>query len=399
MNKLHEVVTKPMPKLARKSAAAAAQAPSASDAAGGAGDESQIGNAEIQAASDLLWEERADRAYGMLVLSFSSPALTSLVQQVTPGDAHGVWKLLLGRYERKTVASQAHVIEQLMSTRMEAGEHVDSYVARLKNTVSVLAEMGEPVSPSMQKHVLMQGLPSSYSSLVQSLGLQQAALTFEDIVTHLVDHQEKLLLRERASGSGSGDRQRHADVASYAQVGGGGGSGSAQPWQSQQRGQRGPGAQGNRFGNRNGAASARNNHSGVGDRPDSRTCFTCDQTGHIAYDCPRNRDAKKCSTCRRLGHSPNQCPSKNGRNGGGGRGAGQQRQQATSTAMTAVSPYIRDEEQDMDSEEDMDAVFMVREMETEAEAQASPFTSQLKRSTTVEWVLDSGATRHLVRHS
>jgi transposase InsO family protein/uncharacterized membrane protein YgcG len=415
MHKLHDVVLQPHPR--KRAAAAAAAAAGASSAAVGSASAMAAADdgaaaaaaAEVQSASDQLWEERADRAFGMLVLCFTSPTLTSLARQVDAGDAHAVWMLLVNRYERKTDATQVATNKSLLSARMEEGEAVDAYVARLKTLVTLLADMGEPVGQGLQKHILLEGLPASFATLVGMLRWQQGKMTLDEIVTHLVDHQESLHRAEASSGHAT---ERHEEVASYAQA-----AGAGAPWQQvQHRGGRG----GNRFGGQGGGAGRAQSSvpfhgggagggGGGGSSADGRACFTCDQVGHLSFDCPENRNAKKCFTCRRLGHNANQCPGSRRRQGGGAPPQQQRQQPAMQqqysrpqqAAMAAVESPQYDEH-------DGDAVFMADASVAVCAAAITPPPQQEAASSSqspaiggsapriVEWVLDSAATRHLV---
>ena len=440
MHQLHEVVAKPLPKravagAAQALAASAAASPAASAAAsaaaslaqshmgdgapavgetrganagGSAGGSAASGSAggsaaldDLVSSADQQWYERADRAFGLIVLSFTSSTLTNLVRQVPVGDAHAVWNLLLARYERQSVASQAHIMEQFLSARMEEGEHIDSFVARIKNIVAMLADMEEPVQIGMQKHVLLKGLPPSYSTLVMSLGLQQGRLKFDDIVLHLIDHQEELLRKNGDNGgASSGAGSRHDDVASFA-----GQAGAGAPWQQgAHRGGRGGGNgfRGGRGGGRGGGQGGRGGGSGNNNNQnqfsggagqggaDTRACFGCNQVGHISFDCPRNKNAIKCFNCRRLGHTNQQCPGSRRRGGGGGGGGGSggahQQHSGQGSGMAAV-------EQDDDEDGD-EAAWMMAEVEVANTASTSSAGPDVRDS--VEFILDSAATRHLV---
>ena len=48
-------------------------------------------------------------------------------------------------------------------------ESFDMCKARFTNLVHKLKEMGEKVSPAIQRYVLLKGLPADYDALVQSL--------------------------------------------------------------------------------------------------------------------------------------------------------------------------------------------------------------------------------------
>src|SRR5680860_507999 len=180
MQKLFDVLEQPRPRKRAAAAAAAAAAtpfaPAASVAASGSADagsssgspaasasadaaaQAAAAAVDVQSAADQAWDERAERAFGLLALCFNSATLTALARTVDMGDAHALWTLLVNRYERKTIMSQAHVMETFLQSRMDEDEAVDAFVARLKNSVSLLASMNEAPTEVMQKHILMAGV-------------------------------------------------------------------------------------------------------------------------------------------------------------------------------------------------------------------------------------------------
>ena len=264
MQHLHEVVLKPLPRKVKAAAAAAAAAKAKAQAADGAADQNDEEDKkaaaanDVQDAADVLWEEKADRAFGVLVLSFTSTTLSTLVRAtVEEGDAHGVWTLLQKRYERNTTASQAHVLHETLNMALQENESIDAFVARLQTNAALLANMGETVTTSMQKYILLKGVPASYATLVQSLRLHQGKLEFDEIVAHLVDQEEHIKLK--SGGNGRGAASLHDDVASYAQAAGPNNNGAH--WQQAQRGRGRGGFRGN---GSSGAGRGQNNGGGGG---------------------------------------------------------------------------------------------------------------------------------------
>ena len=406
MNRVWHVVEHPHPRVAREAAAALA----ASGAAGGAQGSASSSSPPVpmtdlvQGAADQLWDEQSDRAFGLLVLCLGTPQLTSLARQVAFGDVHGVWKLITNRYERKTVVSKTAAIKQVFAARMESNEHVDLFVARLKSLVSVLDEMGEHISEGMQKHILLTGLSPTFSAFVQSLGLHQGLLTFDEIVMHLVDHQEAMLVDARDAAALSRSRSARDEIATYAQVSMNQPRGNEPRWQQQMgrrngqsRGGSASGVHGQQQQQQPRKPFATSNHG----RP-ARKCFGCGSEDHMAFDCPQNRDAVKCFACRRLGHRDNQCPNPR-RNGGGAPhdrpSNGSHGHHHQQSAMAAVQDEY---ESKYDSDRDDGAVFVADA--DDAVCAAAIVQPRLgagdgltsSRSDVTEWVLDSGATRHLV---
>ena len=79
----------------------------------------------------VLLVKKSKAAFRTFVSSLSDD-LILLINSVAPGDAHGVWKILLAKYERKTMASLHHTRGKLLSMRMEASESFDAYLARIQ---------------------------------------------------------------------------------------------------------------------------------------------------------------------------------------------------------------------------------------------------------------------------
>ena len=88
---------------------------------------------------------------------------------VVAGDANGVWKILLSKYERKTMASQHHTRGKLLAMKMERGESFDSYLARIQDVRVTLASMNSPVTDSELVFVVLEGLPAAYEIVVENL--------------------------------------------------------------------------------------------------------------------------------------------------------------------------------------------------------------------------------------
>jgi hypothetical protein len=136
--------------------------------------------------------QRQEKAYGIL-LNLLEDELIDLVASVEPGNARGVWKVLLDTYEAKTTASVCHTLDMFMNIEFDGEGHkresFDMYKARFTNLVHKLKEMGEPVSPAIQRYVLLKGLPPDYDALVQSLKVNDK-LTLEEVCTHIKDLYE-----------------------------------------------------------------------------------------------------------------------------------------------------------------------------------------------------------------
>jgi hypothetical protein len=196
-------------------------------------------------------EKKSKKAYAILMLSLQTEQIR-LVAHVPRGNANGVWEVLLQRYERKTTASKTHTRDMLHKCKMNKEEEFDDYLARINSLMLKLEEMEESVSKGELMYVLLNGLPESYSSIVQTLKVNDK-MEYEEACEHIRDYQETLMYKNENNEIGKSENE----VA---------------------------------------------NHVG-----EKRKCFTCNKEGHMAYQCKRNKDKKKCYICKKIGHTEKEC--------------------------------------------------------------------------------------------
>lgn len=195
------------------------------------------------------------KAYGSLVASLKSTQLR-LIQHITQGDAHGVWKVLIDTYDRKSLSSRVLLMEQLFGMKLEQRESVPIYVARLDDIVHQLADQNEMVQPSMKLFVLLRGVTCRFPTLITVLKMNEK-LTYEEAVQFLRNEEER-----------KGEDELHAEERVY-------------------------------YSHKSSSASSSGRSH--------LTCFTCGKAGHIKWHCPKNNRKKKCIRCHRIGHDATSC--------------------------------------------------------------------------------------------
>jgi len=222
---------------------------------GGATSARRSGEAVLQQGASLTSQVVQDQreellrkshlAYGILIQSLKDEQLR-LVQGVARGNAHGIWKILLDTYERKSMATRVQLLERLFGTQLRTGESVTSYVARLTEMERRLRAQGEQVSEGIMVYLLLKGLPSSYTSIVQLLKMKEK-LEFTEAVEALRNEEEGQKVSQ--------DTEHHANATELLKKG----------------------------------------------------CFTCGAHDHIKFNCPLNGKKKHCSKCHRVGHLAQEC--------------------------------------------------------------------------------------------
>jgi len=195
---------------------------------------------------------QSQRAYGALLSVFGADQM-KLTEHVAMGDAAGLWSVLLSTYERQSVATRVQLIERVFASEMTRGMSVTLYVSHLTGLDRKLQEQGEaPLSSSILLYLLLRGLPSPFQTVVTLLKMREK-LTFDEAVEALKNEEERLKL-----GTTPNSKKREEHAALFA-------------------------------GRANGG------------------CFTCNQNGHVQYDCPMNKNKKRCTRCRRVGHKLTEC--------------------------------------------------------------------------------------------
>jgi hypothetical protein len=408
-------------------AGASSLAGSAGDGASGAGSAPSAGSAGSSSvkkkaptkkvlAEQQLLVKKSRKAYSLLINCFGNEQL-QLVSTVQAGDAHGVWKVLLSRYDRKTTASKQALRMKLHGEKMLRSEKFDAFYARVKDLELRLKLAGCAVPEDETLHVVLQGLPSSYEVVVQTIRMKED-VTLESAAEHIRDFQERKQMA------------KDMEEAHYAR----------EP-EEQQREQ----AKNKFYGNAQRGPSRAASSSAAG-APRVLRCYLCSKTGHIQYECPQlPSTALKCSSCKRIGHTEKDCyGGRGGRGrrfgGGGGERHGGDRgvrfkEEVAASAVGAGSDSDEEFEQvkprrgwksgsgsssagkksnqraDLEEETQWSALAVVME-EEEREAvpvrqprTASAHAAMPEGSTSAWkngapaglWVLDSGSTRHFAR--
>jgi hypothetical protein len=249
-------------------------------------------------------KKRSHTAFTFLLLCLL-PEQMKLVQHINKGDAYGVWRVLLDHYERKTLVCRLNLRKTFSNIRMQPEESFDSYISRFKQIVLQLNDDGEQLSATTVLATLLHGLPDEYDQIVDTIGMNQN-ITFEEACSYIKDKQDKMKLKKQGTGTayhvGDNNNNNKNKKLGYNNKG----NGDLQNNDASSSNNKGNGDLQN-----NDASSSNNSQTNDAKyyyNNNNKRCRTCNQQGHVAYDCKLNKDKTKCSTCGYVGgHTANKC--------------------------------------------------------------------------------------------
>jgi len=147
---------------------------------------------------------------------------------------------------------------------MQRNDSIASYVAHLTEIERKLHAQEEKISESILIYVLLRGLPSTFTSIVQLIKMKEK-LEMKETIELLKSEEERQGINTKGNINGSGQQKTASGMHAHSS-------------------------------------------SDSGDRH----CFTCGATGHMKFECPRNNGEKKCNNCHRVGHTEDECWNKQG---------------------------------------------------------------------------------------
>ena len=158
---------------------------------------------------------------------------------------------------------------QLQSLKMSEGSAVEEYIKKARELKNRLSSMGDKLSDRNINQIVMNGLPRSYESTIQTLTHLDAEMTFDKLTASLFSESHRRMHRNQLLGDEealAASHHRHAPARA--------------PHPGYARGRWTP--------NFRGCGFPGKSHYGPPRPPP--ICFNCNKPGHLARDCrqPKN---------------------------------------------------------------------------------------------------------------
>ena len=188
-----------------------------------------------------------------------------------------MWKTLKQQFHLGDQSQILTLMSQLQLLKLTKGGTVDEYLKKARELKNRLGNMGEKLSDRNVNQIVLNGLPRSYESTIQTLSYLNASMTFEQLSTSLMseshkrEHRNQKLGEDEALAATQTKQERLSNQ----------GQGQGNHWQQsfRERGYPMRGSMGNYF-----FARRSSFRPPFTCRPPV-ICFNCGKPGHFTQDC------------------------------------------------------------------------------------------------------------------
>lgn len=154
-------------------------------------------NVDGEELTEVQLNKRKAIACRFLLLSVSDDLVDTVTGHTDPSEAWNAPK------EEFASGDHSHVltlVSQLQTLKLSEGSSVEDYVRRARELKNRLASMGERLSDKHLNQVVLNGLPRSFESIVQTLTHLDPNMSFEKLSANLLSEHYRRLTHKNLHG-------------------------------------------------------------------------------------------------------------------------------------------------------------------------------------------------------
>ena len=139
-----------------------------------------------------------------LIISLIDDLVDLVAEHIDPAIA---WKALKEQFNSGDQSQILTIMGQLQTLRMNEGDSIEDYVKKARELKNRLHSMGERITDRNVNQMVMNGLPRSFESIIQTLTHLDPSMTFEKLSASLLSkshrrkHRNQLAQRRGSVGS------------------------------------------------------------------------------------------------------------------------------------------------------------------------------------------------------
>ena len=98
----------------------------------------------------------------------------------------------MNKYEKNTMTGKLHLCQRFFTMKMPEGSNAEKHMREMKDISDRLTALGSPLGEDYEIMVLLLSLPTYYSLLVTSLGVNTDKLKLEEVHSAILDLELRL---------------------------------------------------------------------------------------------------------------------------------------------------------------------------------------------------------------
>ena len=136
-----------------------------------------------------VFKRKSQKALTAIVMAIGDTPASVIRCCKSPADA---WNRLVNKYEKNTMTGKLHLCQRFFTMKMPEGSNAEKHMREMKDISDRLTALGSPLCEDYEIMVLLLSLPTSYSSLVTSLGVNTDKLKLEEVHSAILDLELRL---------------------------------------------------------------------------------------------------------------------------------------------------------------------------------------------------------------